>query len=223
MSERESSEPTTELYGLSWGETPWGDYGHILYHGMSHWRDSRRKALPLERTGPFVPPIFFPSYGNVVLTDAFKRKVQAQEFVGATFKRVQKKKIVKLNWHEWDLTAREPDRFPPENEPENYIDRRKHNEEISRQIGELWELAPVTVKGMILDRDGGGITNLGQYAGQDVCLPSFPALRYRDCAIVSPRFKVWIDKNAGEWVSLRQIYPPCLPGRRGILARLLRR
>ena len=112
-----------------------------------------------------------------------------------------------MNWHDWDLMAKEPAGYPSENEPENYILGRKHNEEISGQIGDLWELAPVVVKGMVLDLDSQGITDLGQFSGQDICLPSFPALHYSYGGIVSHRFKAWIENSARDWVSLRQVYP----------------
>src|SRR5262249_14925382 len=53
-------------------ETPWGDYGDILFHGMTAHLDRHDEMLQLERTGPYMPPITFPGIGDIVVTDAFK-------------------------------------------------------------------------------------------------------------------------------------------------------
>jgi hypothetical protein len=45
----------------------WGDYGHILQHGMASHSPRIGGRLALERTGPFIPPVTLPGIGDVVL------------------------------------------------------------------------------------------------------------------------------------------------------------
>jgi hypothetical protein len=61
-------------------ESPWGDYGDILRHGMtSHLGPASDGLAQLERTGPFVPLISFPGF-DIVVTDGFRTKLAESGF-----------------------------------------------------------------------------------------------------------------------------------------------
>ncbi len=120
----------------------WGDYGDVLINGISWIEDKKlgTEYIQLQRTGPFVPPITFPSIFDIVITDVLKRRLEESKLTGPSFKPVHKVKLVKINWHEWDRESRKPEKYPSQSEPENYILRRKNRPELHEIVGELWEL-----------------------------------------------------------------------------------
>src|SRR5215831_13815583 len=99
----------------------WGDYGHILQHGMTAHRKKVDDILQLERTGPYIPPITMPGIGDVVLTSAAKLLLESSGLSGCSFRPVSKVLIVELHWETWDWNAEEPEQFPESGEPEDYI------------------------------------------------------------------------------------------------------
>jgi hypothetical protein len=132
--------PTYELKGV---DGPWGEYSRVIFHGMaSLYRRGLSGELLLERMGPYVPPVTFPSGAAVVVTDGMREALIASDLTGFSFRPVIKKLIVRSRWHEWDLTAPEPKRYPRGGRPENYILTRPHDQDAAEQIGGLWELLP---------------------------------------------------------------------------------
>ncbi|MEM6421786.1 MAG: hypothetical protein AAF698_04285 [Pseudomonadota bacterium] len=112
-------------------EAPWGDYGNILAHGMtgpgSCLQRDRVKVVTLERSGPFVPPVTQPHWGVIVVSEAAMHVIEAAGLTGCKFVPVEVVRCVKLAWEEWDLDADEPQRYPAQGEPENYVLGRKHS------------------------------------------------------------------------------------------------
>ena len=113
----------------------------------------RRKdgLIQLERTAPFVPPISFPGIGDIVVTDAFRRELEASDLTGFTFAPVLKARIVESTWETWDRTAPEPAEYPPSGEPEDYILSRPHSRKLADEMGDVWEV--VLNDGAIVDTD----------------------------------------------------------------------
>ncbi len=125
--------------------TPWGDYGHILQHGMTSHLLRVEGLLCLERTGPYMPPITFPGIGDVVLTSGGKAQLEASGLSGFTFRPVRKTRIVELPWQDWDLSTGDPPELPESGEPEDYILERQPDARLSDEMGDVWELVvPVT-------------------------------------------------------------------------------
>ena len=60
----------------------WGDFSHYLMHGMATPEDIKNGPLLLYRTGPYILPISFPGIGDVVVTDAFKKKMELSGLKG---------------------------------------------------------------------------------------------------------------------------------------------
>lgn len=127
-----------KIYRIEAFSRLWGDYGNILANGMVGHREN--DTLQLMRTGPYIPPISFPGVSEIVVTEEMKEVMQNAEFKGIEFKAVEKKRIVKLEWEKWDKNAYEPEILPKEGSPANYILGKRHSEEVSKRLGNLWEV-----------------------------------------------------------------------------------
>ena len=92
------------VYTLTRPAAPWGDYGSVLIYGMSMHLPRVAGLIQLERTGPFVPPITQPGL-EIVVTDAFKARLEASGLTGFGFQPVLKRDIVQLEWERWDREA----------------------------------------------------------------------------------------------------------------------
>ena len=86
------------FYTLAKTRHAWGDYYDLLMHGMSCHSGRDKGLIQLERTGPFVPPISLPGIGDVVVTDRFRKKLEASGLLGLRFQPVTKKLIVESDW-----------------------------------------------------------------------------------------------------------------------------
>ncbi len=123
---------------------PWGDYSDVLAHGMTAHLGRRDGLLQLERTGLFVPPVTLPGPGDLVVTDAARIELD-HLIANLAFRPVSKARIVRLEWHLWDLGADEPAWYPESGEPEGYVLDRLHDPGLAWEIGPLWELCPEIV------------------------------------------------------------------------------
>ncbi len=119
---------------------PWGDYGDILWSGMTCHLPRRENALQLERTGPFVPSAFISGISDLIIHDRVKDQLEQKAFVGLEFREVIKTRIVHHEWENWDRTLEEPPELPDSGEPDDYILSKPHNVELSDSIGRLWEV-----------------------------------------------------------------------------------
>lgn len=175
------------VFQMRGGEPPWGDFGNILIRGMSRRlgrTDGGKGAIQLERTGPFVPPITFPS-GNLVVTDLMKIEMEKAGFRGVSFRRVVLAKVVELPWHTWDLKADNPPVLPEDGEPESYILDGVHSPSLAKQMGPLWEVE--MVEG---EKDDPAV------AGNDL----FSGVGVRR-TYVTQRARRWFEEYYPEWTS----------------------
>jgi hypothetical protein len=159
-------------------EGPWGEYSAVLFHGIASWYQRGFSGeLLVERMGPSVPAMTFPSGAGPVVTEGLKAEMEGSGLSGVTFLPVIKKHIVQSRYHEWDLAAREPKRFPRGGVAENYILTRPHSPEASEEMGPLWEL-----------RVGETAADLYRPAG---CPDVLASVRTRE----------FLQPRAGDWVS----------------------
>jgi hypothetical protein len=174
--------PTAGMYRLRGAYEPWGDYGNILISGCME-RDEASGLLLIKRTAPFVPPINVGGlHSPVVVTDSFRRELEASGLTGFGFQPVVKQRIVRLAWEQWDRTAAEPAEYPAEGEPENYVLGRQHDPELAEAIGPLWEL-------------------LAEVEDVVVGQPDFLRdTRYFSSVYVSPAAHQWLAARAREWL-----------------------
>jgi hypothetical protein len=118
----------------------WGDYGHILQHGMAAHLPRLDGKLALERTGPYIPPVTLPGVGDIVLTSEAKILLETSGLSGFSLVPVEKALIVELPWESWDLDTEEPAEYPDSGEPEDYILGQPHSPRAAAALGELWEI-----------------------------------------------------------------------------------
>ena len=118
----------------------WGDYGHILQHGMTAHLGREDGMLCLERTGPYMPPVTFPGLGDVLLREEARQLLEAGGFEGVSFRPVVKKRILELHWEKWNLSAPEPAEYPESGEPEDFVLAHPHDQRIADALGDVWEL-----------------------------------------------------------------------------------
>lgn len=132
----------------------WGDYGHILIAGIAVRRGKNRHdrdaPLLLQRTGPFAPSVTLPGTKNIVITDNCRGRI-AIDRPEVEFRPVVKQRIVFSCWENWDWEEDEPEEYPEEGEPENYIMNQPHSDEAAAEMGDMWEL-PVAI-GVQVDTD----------------------------------------------------------------------
>ena len=181
-------------------ESPWGDYGDILRHGMSsHLGTSREGLIQLERTGPFIPPISFPGF-EIVVTDEFRRRLAESDLVGFAFETVHKARIVHVPWHTWDLKAEEPAEFPESGEPEDYLLEREHSPGLAAAMGPLWRV--VLSEAADIEREPTEdwwndriYLVISSWSGSDIFLAR--GVRY---VFVSDAAQKWLATSAGDHV-----------------------
>jgi len=206
--------PQTKFYLLR-GRQLWGDYGHVLIHGFAGPREEQDGILELERTGPFIPPITlpWPANQNLIVTDDFRKQLETAEELGRLhFRRVIKKRIVELPWHQWDLRADDPEEYPESGEPDDYLLDRSHSPAIAATIGELWQ---------VILNDGGEIdtdvqrtpwdydvrVHIDTWNGDPIFWGKHPEADpdLGRWIIVTDRAKRWLEEKAGEWVRFQEL------------------
>jgi len=129
---------------------------------------------------------------DVVVTSRFREELEGAGLSGLAFQPVAKARIVELNWHTWDRTAREPKVYPPGGEPESYILSKPHSPATANLLGTLWELVP---------REGTTVDAISKV------ISDLDIFREGRRVLVSERAKVWLSKSAGEWVRLEEVRP----------------
>jgi hypothetical protein len=187
------------VYRLAARKMPWGDYGSILASGMSAHLSRKDGLIQLERTAPFVPPISFPGIGDIVVTDAFRRELEASGLTGFTFAPVVKARIVESSWETWDRAAPKPAQYPPGGEPEDYILASPHRPDLADRVGALWELVPGLAATVERRKIGEGPMDVEILLRRSGTSDVFRAegVRYN---YVTQRALEWLGAHAGEWV-----------------------
>jgi hypothetical protein len=189
LAEAHRIRPDADWFVLRGTDLGWGDYGHILVHGMvNHLGRDGAGLAQIERTGPFVPPITLPGLDVLAVTAAARGELEAADLLGLEYRPVELARAVRLAWHEWDLDADEPAKYPSGGEPENYILRRKHNPDLAASFPAMFEvvvseLAPG--EGPPDDRD---LVRRGPYR-----------------LLISRRAKEWMERRWDRWVTFANV------------------
>jgi hypothetical protein len=118
----------------------WGDYGNILFGGMTQRLGRRNAKLQLERTGPFIPPISFTGF-DLLVTEEMREELAASNLAKIEFRPVIKKRIALLHWEKWDRSRDIPSEYDfTIEEPEDFVLKFPHSEEASRKMGDVYEV-----------------------------------------------------------------------------------
>lgn len=177
----------------------WGDYGDMLMGGQLF--DFGDTVPHIKRTGPFVPPIA--EGGGYSVTDQFRLALEGSGLNGLFFRPLQKSKVVKLNWHEWNRAERLAEwQYPDENEPQNYLKKLPHDPGLALEMPDLWQLIPPRVCGFVSNTPRG--TRLISWSASQIADLDF--VRSRSPTVyVTERAKRWLESHAPEWVSFDPI------------------
>lgn len=171
---------------------PWGDYGNILLTGMTSHLDRQGGQLQYERTGPFQPDIIISGLDDLLVTDSFKKKIELTDLQGFQFKSVIKQHISHVDWTTWDLQKDDPEFYPDNGEPENYILSLPHSQETADKMEAVWEVIAnenrTFIDSRIYKRNDKGIDimrtgNSGWF-------------------LVTEKAKAWIKSNCNDWTEL---------------------
>jgi hypothetical protein len=179
----------------------WGDYGGILLSGMTERGEDG--VLELARTGPFIPPISFPGSGDIIVTHAFRARLEASGLQCCRFRPVLKKQIVHLEWEKWDTSAPEPLFYPATGEPEDYILSQSHSPHAADCMGPVWELALEPTAAVERVQVGPADTEIhlvqSSLDGDDFFRAEGVGYVY-----VSDKARQWLQLEAPEWVSFEE-------------------
>ena len=187
----------------------WGDLGAVLISGLVD-RPTPDADLSLSRTGPFLPPISFPWLGTegkrIVVSDSFRHALEQALIPDLHFRTVKKERIVRLPWHDWDLTAVCPAVYPSE-EPEGYITDSSHDPQAAADMPPAWELVLPFLPVRLLQAKSPQGEYLDWYFAEAASVPAqTPSLfvnRERfGHLIATDEAREWLEKHVGEWVRL---------------------
>lgn len=120
----------------------WGDYGAILFRGFLKVMDKKFNNLDtpeLERIAPYIPDMYIANSRDLVIGDRVKNLFEEHRVTGIiSYKEIKKKKIVRLDWENWDRASELPQYIPSSGEPEDYIIKGKHDEMLAETLPNFW-------------------------------------------------------------------------------------
>ena len=204
LSEFESDQGD-KIYSCHGPDSPWGDYGEMLFHGMTG-RLGRTSdpdgEFQLERAGPAIPPITMPAEG-VLVTDRMKTVMQTAGFAGVDFRPVELTRIVEIDWETWNVEASDPKFYPEGGTPAFYILNLPHSPAAAKEMGTIWELV-LSVNACVHRVEAENEVQF-EYApdswqGNDIFVAEGNGYTY-----VSPRAKSWFNEYFPNWTTFREI------------------
>jgi hypothetical protein len=182
------------IFKLIKEQTLWGDYGDILVHGMTRHLERKNNQLQLERAAPFVPQVFLPGIHDLIVTESAKERLK--NIKGLAFRPVVKARIVRLDWHLWDMSRAELPSYPTSGEPEDYILEREHDAVLAEEIGDVWEVVPAVVPAI---QSSGGAFKSAAYSGQPfICADDFGGYGF-----ITDDVKIALDSLGLQWVGFQ--------------------
>lgn len=196
---RITGRPMSKYFAIESAKSPWGDYGGVLVNGLIEATKSiGLQVIRVSRTGPYVPPLTQP-FGLIIVTDEFRRELEASQLTGFGFLQTQYGKVIRLDWQTWSTDTDEPMSYPETGEPEDYILGRPHDPTLLAQMPRLWALAVRPTSE--LQVQGTRSFRADRHPGTDIA---------REFALywVTERMKTWLERSsAGRWITFRSMTP----------------
>jgi len=179
-----------KFYRLTNKEMPWGDYGRILLTGMTGHLDRQDGLLQLEHTGPFLPSMIISGIDDLLVDDTTKIKIEQSELRGFEFLPVIKRHISIVDWTTWDYNSEDPNFYPDNGEPENYILELPHSQTLADEMKNVWEVV-CKVNGKFSDSK---TFNRGKLDLDIMRTENYGRF------VISETAKDWIEKNISNYI-----------------------
>lgn len=179
---------------------PWGDYGDVLLTGWAYPDESDRHKICIERTGPFVPPVY--EWAKMLLvSETTKQQLEQSGLKGIGFIKAYFKKIVHIDWTKWDLNAENPEFYPVGQEPENYIEKKKHDPRIAEKMEPVWCL--LLNEETLIGRQQRNVSHINElfiiensWTGNDIFTGKGAGYIY-----FTEKAKKWFEENLGDYAN----------------------
>ncbi|EEJ7236654.1 hypothetical protein S483_004707 [Salmonella enterica subsp. salamae] len=180
------------IYLLENKKMPWGDWGSILWEGITS-RDPVTGAILIARTGPFSPSLYMSS-NDFVFTSEAKSLYEKSLLSGIEFSHeIAKSKIVRINWHDWNHKQHITNYLDIDGEPEELILNMESDEALMDNMPEYW-LADIKANIHLFIDKSLKSNNPSDYIFID------GELERSDFFIGVERTGVYITQNAKDWM-----------------------
>jgi hypothetical protein len=189
-----------ELYLLDVNNT-WHDFGRMLISGFM-------KNGVILRTGPFVPPVSFPS-GFCAITESVRDELVPSGLRGLRFADAKVGKVVEVNWETWDRSQPLDFNLLPLDERmggvEDLIFVPKHRPDLAARMPKLFYLQGMAVERYWVENESGEEVVSWSHSGFDQADvysigDCWPGLTY-----VNSRGKEWFEERYSEWVTFESV------------------
>jgi len=204
-------------------ESPYGDYGDIIYTGyiqtfywekVEHTYNNRKvfkdkmqdlETAELIRTGPYVPEIYVVGSHAFAMTEGFMEKLKRSELMGIdNLKPTIKKRIVNLHWKTWTQEDWE-NHIETLHEPEDSIEQGKHDESLALSMPNVFYFEPNTTESVLSIQDDDVAEKFYLDKAPTHNLDVFMASNMY-FFIVSEHFKNFVDEAAPNILSYKEIF-----------------
>lgn len=180
----------------------WTPYAKILLTGYVAFDASHREYY--RRSGPFMPPIAIVPGGNVVVSNEFQIKLQAEWSGTFRFEEITEVKIIPFDWQKWDVDFDDPVELHINGEAEDLL-RGEADIAMREAIGPIWWLNPLYEIEIRIDRPGGR----REFASKTSYPPTeFFAGRYvggRKDIFTTENGREFLQRECGKWLEFERV------------------
>jgi len=181
-----------DVYLLESKNMPWGDWGDILWTGITP-RDPVSNLVCIERTGPFSPLLYL-SNNDFIFTNQAKSLYDDSSLLGIKFLyEIEKKRIVKLDWKNWDDKQHITNYIDIDGEPEDIILRGINDNELMGNMPVYWLACIDSNIHLFVDRKSKS-NNPSDYIFVD------SEVGHSDFFIGVERTGIYITQKAKDWI-----------------------
>lgn len=192
-----------KFYLMNNVKTPWGDWGSILWTGMTSW-NAREGKYEISRVGPFSPDIYIGDNG-LVFSEAAMIVYSSSGLRGVSdFLLMRKKKVVNIDWKTWDRTVNISSHIDDLFEPEDLIALGENDPELIDMMSDYY-LAIVDEKVDVdINRAAKKISDRYFIKMMPEC-DLFTGSNFKGF-FVSENARAWFDKHYPEHFDFHEVY-----------------